>query len=519
MRAVIFNMPDIVLHFVDNQWKIPGGGGPLIAANNPQHEIFQADLLTQRKRVVKAIQSVIREIRPRAIGLSAMSFQYYSACRTAEIIRAIDPSIRIGLGGYHATVNYETVAASPENSLFDFIVRNEGEATFGECLDRLEENKSLEGVLGLSFRLGKEWVHNPRRPNLDLDQLKPPKRSVRLWKDFRYYGRQLDVFESTRGCVLPCNFCSIAQMYGRTFRKYPLDFVMASLEDAKRNKAGFGFLTDDNVTLDPKRFMALCQAMIENKHNDLVYLVQASANGIAKYPELAEMMAAAGFKFVFLGIENVSSRHLKSMGADRKSGGHLEHVLKAIALLKKNKICIIGGMILGLPDDRPEDIEENFRWYSDHKLAISDQVITPYPKTGQRKELQEAGYVKINDFRRYDGFWANVQTDWMSPWEIEYWRWYNYRRYVTFGNVPPEWKSVSQIAYYIVQYLRKPWQRLKFILQNPVKNFDRYQRKRSRANHLFDENCPDMFTPYSLGGRKGMLNTTPSLQLPRSIAE
>ncbi len=506
MRAVIFSMPDIVPHFFDDHWKVPGGAGPLLASNNPQHEIFQADLVTQRKNVVRAIRNVLHEFHPRVVGLSAMSSQYYSACRTAEIVRAVDPKIRIGLGGYHATVNYDEIATSAEGPLFDFIIRGEGEATFGECLDRLEEDKSLEGVLGLSFRTGSEWVHNLPRPNLDLDQLKPPTRGVRVWKNFRYYGRQLDVFESTRGCTLPCNFCSITQMYGRIFRKAPYDYALASIEDAKRQGAQFCFLTDDNVVLDPKRFMGLCQAIIEHKHNDIVYMVQGSSNGIAKYPELAELMAEAGFRFVFLGIENVSSNNLKEMGADRKSGDHLEHTLKAIELLQKNKIMVIGGMIFGLPEDTPEALEENFRWYANHRLEIADQVITPYPKTGQRLELAEKGYIASNDLRRYNGFWANVRTNWMSPWELEYWRWYYYRHYVSFRDPPLEWKHMSPASYYLVKYLRTPWRRIKYAVQDPVKHFNRYQRKYSRANHLFGEQYPDLSTPYSIGGLKGILN-------------
>jgi radical SAM superfamily enzyme YgiQ (UPF0313 family) len=503
MRAVIFSMPDVVPHFFDEQWKIPAGVGPLLASNNPQHRIWQADLVTQRKRVREAIASVLREYKPEVVGLSAMSFQYDSACRTAQVVRATDPSIRIGIGGYHATVNYDVIAASPESHLFDFIVRGEGERTFGEALDRLEDRKPLDGVAGLSFRDGATWVHNGPRANLSLDDLRPPDRSVRIWKSFRYYGKQLDVFESTRGCTLPCNFCSITQMYGRTFRKAPYDFALASLEDAKRHGAQFAFLTDDNVVLDPKRFLGLCRAIIEHKHNDLIYLVQGSANGIAKYPELAEAMAEAGFKFVFLGIESASKKSLENMNADRKSGENLEYTLRAIELLRKNGILIIGGLILGLPDDTPEDFEENYRWYYEHGVAVADQVITPYPKTGQRQELEAGGYVRSSDLRRYNGFWANVQTNWMSPWEIEYWRWYYYRIYRSFRAPPIEWKAMSPLAYYIIKFVRAPWRRLVFALQNHERHFDRYQRWHARKNDLFGPPYPPLYTRRSRGGKIG----------------
>jgi hypothetical protein len=63
---------------------------------------------------------------------------------------------------------------------------------------------------------------------------------------------------------------------------------------------------DDNITLNVRRFEALCRAIIDAGLNDLEYTVQAATSAIANHGErLARLMREAGFRYVFLGIENI----------------------------------------------------------------------------------------------------------------------------------------------------------------------------------------------------------------------
>jgi anaerobic magnesium-protoporphyrin IX monomethyl ester cyclase len=505
MRTVVFSMPDITPHFFDEHWKMPGVAGPLLAANIPQHTIIQADLITQRTRVRQAITAVIREYRPQVVGLSAMAFQYYSACRTAECVRALDPSIAIGLGGYHATTSHEEIAASPEGALFDFMVRGEGEATFGEYLDRAEAGQPPDGVLGLSFRTGAEWVHNARRPNLDLDRLKPPTRAVRVWKDFSFYGRRIDMFESSRGCTLDCSFCSISGMYGRTYRRLPIEYTLTSIEDAMRHGANTLALSDDNLGLDPDHLLRVCQAIVEHGYHRALYMVQLPPRLVATRPDVVEAMAAAGMRIVFLGVETIDPDRVQSMDVSRKTGAAAEYTHTAVEVLRKHRMITTAGMIFGLPGETPEGIERHFRWCAEQGLSIADFMLNPYPNTRQRVALEAGGYVAGHDLRRYDGFWANTRTDWMSPWDLEYWRWYYYWRYVKLWGGPVGWSAVLPWVYYVKKYVLRPIRAFLFAVQDPVRSFERYQRRRSRVNHLFGEAYPDMFTRRTHGGKLGTL--------------
>ena len=87
-------------------------------------------------------------------------------------------------------------------------------------------------------------------------------------------------------------------------------------------------MVDDNITLNVPRFEALCRAIVEAGLHDLDYMVQAMTSAIADHGErLAPLMRQAGFRYVFLGIENVLDEDLgvperaREERAARRAGG------------------------------------------------------------------------------------------------------------------------------------------------------------------------------------------------------
>ncbi len=119
-------------------------------------------------------------------------------------------------------------------------------------------------------------------------------------------GRQVDVIETSRGCTFDCSFCSIIEMRGRNFHTYSFDRVLADIRDAYDHGARTIFLVDDNITLNVRRFEALCEAIIAAGLHKIDYFVQAMTSAIANHGEtLAPLMRRAGFRYVFLGIENI----------------------------------------------------------------------------------------------------------------------------------------------------------------------------------------------------------------------
>jgi radical SAM superfamily enzyme YgiQ (UPF0313 family) len=419
IKVLLVAMPDTVSSLAAVM-RIPNLGICSLAGSLEDCEVRALDLAFARGRLTPVLQRTLREFAPDLVGLSAMSFQYASARRVALICKNMSPGILTVLGGYHATLLAEQIAQSPDAELFDFIVRGEGEATLASLVREIASGGSrLDSIGGLSFRRGGRCIHNPPADLLDLEAVRLPDRKSRMLDRSRFMKLRFDCVETSRGCTMGCTFCSIRWMYGRSVRFFSLERVMEDLRRLKASGTRGVFFVDDNITLDVPRLKELCRRIAREGLASLYYVIQASVPGIASDPELPALLAKAGFRWVFLGIESGIARNLAQM---RKSG-QLAHTRTAVERLREHGICAIGGFIAGNPDDTREDIRDTYRYardlHLDHAIV---QVLTPYPKTEARERLLAEGLVtNPDDFSRYNGFISNVRTRHLSQRELNRW--------------------------------------------------------------------------------------------------
>lgn len=416
MRVLLVAMPDTV-SALDPVMRVPNLGLCSIAGNLDGCDVRVMDLVFDNRHITRLIQQLMKEFKPEIVGLSAMSFQYTSACHVSRICRSVNPDVLVALGGYHASLMYREIATGTEADLFDFLIRGEGEVTFPGLVRELISRRSDFGrIAGLSFRRNGKFHHNTPASLVNLDTLKPPNRECRILDRACFLGHRFDCVETSRGCTMRCRFCSITRMYGRSVRKFALKRVIAELHQLKNKGIEGVFFVDDNITLDVPRLKQLCSLIIEEKLDTMAYAIQASVPGIASDPELAELLSEAGFRWVFLGIESGISRDLESMG----KVGVLKNTKRAVSLLQKQGICVFGGFILGHPDDTRQDVQSTFRFALelgvDHPIM---QCLTPYPKTETREQLLKRDLItNLDDFSRYNGFICNIRTQHLSNKEL-----------------------------------------------------------------------------------------------------
>ena len=370
------------------------------------------------------------------VGMSCMSFQYHATLELARMAR--ESGALTVLGGYHPTLNYREIGESKDLELIDYIVRGEGEGTFRELIRGIMGGRDLSEVAGLSYRLGDTMVHNPPRPLLDISEIRLPNRDSRLiTAGFQSFGLPIDSVETSRGCTNGCKFCSIQQMYGRSFRRYPFERILDDIRDAWAHGAKSIFFPDDNITLDVRRMEALCDAIIEAGLDHIRYKVQASSQGIGSSRRLVQKMAEAGFDGVFLGVENTSKKNLRFLG----KGNMSDNSLKAIEYLHEYGIIVSAGLIGGNPDDDAEDLWNNFKMARDLRVDIPIFYIsTPYPKTEMARELEEMGLIASKDYRYYDGLHATLNTFHLTAEEVQYITWEMNARYYNL-----EWFRYNKI--------------------------------------------------------------------------
>jgi anaerobic magnesium-protoporphyrin IX monomethyl ester cyclase len=430
MRILLLSMPDSFEHMPSLAIRMPNGALASLAGNvDAHHQVAVADLILVQRSVRETLEKLIQDIQPDLVGLSVMTFQRKTAHRVCGLVRSLKPDVRIVVGGYDPSLAPEAYACARPAAV-DFIVRGEGEKTFSELLRALETGSPVNEIPGLSFRQGDNFIKNPDRPVAALADIRLPCRKARVLNGYTMLGRPVDVIETSRGCTYDCSFCSIIEMRGRNFHTFSIDRVLDDIRDAHEHGAKSIFLVDDNVMLNVRRFEQLCQAIIDAGLNRLEYFVQAMTSSIARHGRtLAPLMRRAGFRYAFLGIENILEEDLKFLRATakntrREAGGRKENAtLQAIQWLRRSGIWVVGGLIVGNPGDTRESIEANLdfaRRYVDWPYI---QHPTPYPGTPMTKDFEDRDLISSRAFEEYDGTTAVVRSEHLSSLEIEFLRW------------------------------------------------------------------------------------------------
>jgi radical SAM superfamily enzyme YgiQ (UPF0313 family) len=431
MNVLLLSMPDSFEHMPPVAIRIPNGALASLAGNiDPHHRVAIADLILVQSSVRSTVERLVADLQPDVVGLSVMTFQRATALHIAQLIRTLRPSARVVVGGYDPSLAPDAYEAC---DAIDFIVQGEGERTLCALLRAMEhEPDRLAGIAGLWYRTPDGWARNAARPVIPLasEDLHLPNREARVLTGYTLLGRPVDVVETSRGCTFDCSFCSIIEMRGRNFHPYPIDRVLADISDARAHGAGAIFFVDDNITLDVERFAELCEAIAHAGFDDTDFIVQAMTAPLAQHgARLAPLMRKAGFRYVFLGIENVLDNDLeflraRSKNARREKGRTVGNAsIEAIEHLHRHGMYVVGGLIVGNPDDTPESIEINLEFARRYIDWPYIQHPTPYPRTPMTRDFRDRGLIVDEDVNHYDGTTAVVRSEKVAADEIEFLRW------------------------------------------------------------------------------------------------
>jgi anaerobic magnesium-protoporphyrin IX monomethyl ester cyclase len=504
MRVLLLSMPDAFEHTPTVAIRMPNGGLASLAGNvDPHHEVAIADLILVHSAVKETVTRLVTTHEPDVVGLSVMTFQRVTARRIIHLVRQRRPSARIVVGGYDPSL-------APEAWLdpalgVDAIVRGEGDITFRELLRAWERGDAPTQVDGLWYREGATFRRNPPRPVAPLSDggIRPPNRRARVLSGYTFLGRQVDVLETSRGCTFDCSFCSIIEMRGRNFHRLPIPQVIEDIRDAMARGARSIFFVDDNITLDVERFKALCQAIIDAGLHRVDYLVQGMTASIATHgEELAPLMRRAGFRYVFLGIENILDEDLvflkaRSKNTDRRSAQRENASVTAATVLRRHGMFVVGGLIVGNPEDREESVTANLEFARKHVDWPYIQHPTPYPGTPMTGEFERRQLIVRRDVSEYDGTTAVTRSAHLSPERIEFLRWRSERwlkvRHMRVAMRHDPWFVLRHAPEMFAHTFRGSTWRSLLGLEDAETTFERYRAIRRRERDYLD--VPDPLSP------------------------
>jgi radical SAM superfamily enzyme YgiQ (UPF0313 family) len=280
------------------------------------------------------------------IGFSTMCSSYPLSTRIAEAIKRITPGVTVLFGGPQASVvDVATLKAFP---WVDLIVRGEAEQTFPEVLKALSGQGNLCEILGITFRSRGGVIRNQNAPVIgDLDTLPLP--AYHLCSGIGQ--NSFITLEIGRGCPFSCSFCSTNDFFRRRFR---LKSSPKVLEQMKYLKDTYGIthfdLVHDMFTVDRKRVVEFCQAIIRFGYK---FTWSCSARTDCVDEELLGLMADAGCRSIFFGVETGSSRMQKVIDKNLD----LEAAARVVEITGQRRIQITIAMITGFPEEQREDFK------------------------------------------------------------------------------------------------------------------------------------------------------------------
>lgn len=236
----------------------------------------------------------------------------------------------VAAGGPYVT----SVPEAAQEARVDFLVLDEGEITLPLLVEALQRGET-SGVLRANGE--KPDVTTTPIPRFDL-------------LDMRAYSDMSVQF--SRGCPFQCEFCDIIVLYGRKPRtKTPAQLLaeLQALYDLGWRRTIF--VVDDNF-IGNKRNVKLLLRELGPWMADHGYPFRLSTEAsvdLAQDEELLELMIAANFSAVFLGIETPDT---DSLALTQKFQNTRNSLMESVQKINRVGLRVMGGFIIGFDGEK-----------------------------------------------------------------------------------------------------------------------------------------------------------------------
>jgi len=394
MKILLYN-PDngVTRNFMPHLWMFL-----LQTLTPPGHEVSLIDGNAQPLDE-QGIADYVRDQNIGLVGIGGMTRMIAKAYRMADAVRAA--GVKVVMGGPHVTeIPDEALGRDGGLRHADAVALGEADETWPRIVEDAARG-TLQEVYAPLDDFGQERKPSlkqyPEIPwdSLNLDQfnlvpgmLHPVLKRVGTgWGTFRIIP-----MESGRGCPYGCEFCTVTGFFGDSIRFRTNESVVKELLLLKARAREEGgqiavFFIDDNFAINVKRTKSLLRAIVAAKAQ-VPWIAQISAN-LLRDEELIDLIAAAGGKWIFIGMESIDPANLADV---RKGFNKPAEYATVLDRLAQRNIYAVTSFIFGMDNDVPGVAERTLKEISDWPPGLPIfGLLTPLPSTPLYKRLEAAG--------------------------------------------------------------------------------------------------------------------------------
>jgi anaerobic magnesium-protoporphyrin IX monomethyl ester cyclase len=372
--------------------------------------VYVEDLQLCRSPLTR-LEQALRQHAPGVAGMTSFSLNLSMASKILKKVKRLSPDTVTVWGGPHVSFDDREILRC--HPWVDVVVRGEGEETLTEVVNRIEQGKSLEGVLGITWRGpgGISRQHPPRPFREDLDRLPRPAWHLLKLSQYRAFGDGASLMTS-RGCPHRCVFCVGRKMIGARGRFRKPEAVVEEMESLAR----LGFrrirIEDDLFTFSRERALAICKEM-DRRGLDIHWRAYSRVDTIDA--ELLEWMKRTGCERLLFGAESGSAEILKKI----RKGITPEQTRRAVGMTRDAGIGVLSSFVLGLPGETPRTLQQTLEFAESLRVPYSLNLLTPYVGTEVREKAGEWGIrVLSDDWRQYGQGEPLTSTPTVTPWHL-----------------------------------------------------------------------------------------------------
>jgi anaerobic magnesium-protoporphyrin IX monomethyl ester cyclase len=341
----------------------------------------------------KEIEATIRQHAPDVVAITS-SYTTYSleAIEVAKIAKRVNTDIITVMGGTHPTLFPHHLLQSP---YVDYVIRGEGETPLVSLIHALrsDRRKNIIGIPGVSSRYNGDYSISDIAIERDIDRI--PARELLNPADYRIGGKDYTFFLTSRGCPFHCTFCGKPPVPYRKRAMGSIEREISSCIDSGIRAIDF---EDDMLNLDLAFFNEVL-SLLNGKGMTL-----SAMNGI--YAETMDMrtlenMWDAGFRRLNFSLVDISGSII-----EQQKRAAPANFLTLLPFLEASSFDVEIHFIIGLPDQRPEDITETILFLMGKRALLGPSIF--YLAPGSRIFDEVSGSFRQGDIK-------TLRSSYMAP--------------------------------------------------------------------------------------------------------